>query len=600
MGEYPVRPDMRKQSDENIVKAPASGFGSFAKSMPLRLFFTKVDSADVDEIDAELAQCKVRFAIFIIVVSYITISSMVISPVNAIEPWARAVLIYYCFHSIISLGIYALVRIFPGHYPARRALSMVNDYAALGYSIIAGCTVMLPVYAIIVWITVGNGMRFGRTYLYTSSILAQITIAVIFLLTPHLRADPTLALTLSITALIVPVYASVLLRRIELAKQAAEAASTAKSRFLAQASHDLRQPLHAINLFLFSLQQTGLNTTQGAIADRIDRSLQGVGSLFRSLLDISTLDSGSIQPHIEPVPLGELLSEIVQQNAQLAKWSGTELRVVKTRYMVLADRALLATMIQNLISNALKFAEGRRVLVGCRLRGETVSIQIWDSGDGIAAKHLSSIFDEFFQVKKSSDPDRQGVGLGLSIVARMAELMNLTIEADSRPGAGSVFTIGALPLLDGAKRPVEIPSRFMASAPIAGMEIILVEDDPDVLAATKEMLDAWGCKVSAFTAIPEKIDEFDLIITDYDLGEGKTGADCIAVIRQANRWPIPAIIITGHDEGRITREVDDLDISVLKKPARPAELRSAIGAARSLSMQKPAASKPMSSWYASE
>jgi signal transduction histidine kinase/CheY-like chemotaxis protein len=568
--------------------------------MPLRLFFTKVDSADVDEIDAELAQCKVRFAIFIIVVSYITISSMVISPVNAIEPWARAVLIYYCFHSIISLGIYALVRIFPGHYPARRALSMVNDYAALGYSIIAGCTVMLPVYAIIVWITVGNGMRFGRTYLYTSSILAQITIAVVFLLTPHLRADPTLALTLSITALIVPVYASVLLRRIELAKQAAEAASTAKSRFLAQASHDLRQPLHAINLFLFSLQQTGLNSTQATIADRIDRSLQGVGSLFRSLLDISTLDSGSIQPHIEPVPLGELLSEIVQQNAQLAKWSGTELRVVKTRYMVLADRALLATMIQNLISNALKFAEGRRVLVGCRLRGETVSIQIWDSGDGIAAKHLSSIFDEFFQVKKSSDPDRQGVGLGLSIVARMAELMNLTIEADSRLGAGSVFTIGALPLLDGAKRPVEIPSRFMASAPIAGMEIILVEDDPDVLAATKEMLDAWGCKVSAFTAIPEKIDEFDLIITDYDLGEGKTGADCIAVIRQANRWPIPAIIITGHDEGRITREVDDLDISVLKKPARPAELRSAIGAARSLSMQKPAASKPMSSWYASE
>jgi signal transduction histidine kinase/CheY-like chemotaxis protein len=600
MGEYPVHPDMRKQSDQDAVKASADRFGSFTRPIALRLLFSKVSDAPDDELDAELAQCKVRFAIFIIVVSYITISSMVISPVNAIEPWARAVLIYYCFHSIISLGIYALVRIFPGHYPGRRALSMVNDYAGLGYSIIAGCTVMLPVYAIIVWITVGNGMRFGRTYLYAASILGQITIAVVFLLTPHLRADPTLALTLSITALIVPVYATVLLRRIELAKQAAEAASTAKSRFLAQASHDLRQPLHAINLFLFSLQQTGLNSTQATIADRIDRSLQGVGNLFRSLLDISTLDSGSIQPHIEPVPLGELLSEIVQQNAQLAKWSGTELRIVKTRHMVLADRALLTTMIQNLISNALKFAEGRRVLVGCRLSGETVSIQIWDSGDGIPAKHLSFIFDEFFQVKKSSDPDRQGVGLGLSIVARMAELMNLTIAADSRPGAGSVFTIGALPLLGSAKRPAEIGSRFMPGAPIAGMEIILVEDDPDVLAATKDMLDAWGCKVSAFTAIPEKIDQYDLIITDYDLGDGKSGADCIAVIRQANRWPIPAIIVTGHDEGRITREVDDLEISVLKKPVRPAELRSAIGAARTMSMQKPGASKPMSSWYVSE
>lgn len=600
MGEYPVRPDIPNQSGEHTVKTSAGRFALFAKSTPLRLLFTKVDGAGIDEMDAELAQCKVRFAIFFIVTSYITISSMVVSPVNAIEPWARAVLIYYCVHAIISLGIYALVRMFPGHYPARRALTMVNDYAALGYSIIVGCTVMLPVYAIIVWVTVGNGMRFGRTYLYAASILGQITIAVIFLLTPHWQADPILALTLSTTALIVPVYASVLLRRIETAKQAAEEASTAKSRFLAQASHDLRQPLHAINLFLFSLQQTGLNSAQGAIADRIDRSLQGVGRLFRSLLDISTLDSGSIHPQIEPVSLGELLSEIVQQNAQLAKWSGTELRLVKTRHMVLADRALLATMIQNLISNALKFAEGRRVVVGCRLRGKTVAVQIWDNGDGIAPKHLSFIFDEFFQVKKSSDPDRQGVGLGLSIVARMAELMDLTVEADSRAGAGSVFTVGAIPLFDGEKGRLAVPPRFMAGAPIAGMKIVLVEDDPDVLAATKEMLDAWGCKVSAFTAIPEKIDDFDLIITDYDLGDGKTGADCIAVIRQASRWPIPAIVVTGHDEGRITREIDDLDISVLKKPVRPAELRSAIGAAKALSMQKPSVSKPMSSWYAAE
>lgn len=571
-----------------------------ANLWPMRLLFMQASVSDPDEMAAELAQCKVRFAIFIIVTSYITISSIVVSPANTIEPWARAVLICYCFHSIISLGIYALVRLFPGHYPARRALAMVNDYAALGYSIIVGFTVMLPVYAIIVWITVGNGMRFGRTYLYAASILAQITIAVIFLLTPHWQADPILALTLSVTALIVPVYASVLLRRIEVARQAAEAASTAKSRFLAQASHDLRQPLHAINLFLFSLQQTGLNSNQGAIADRIDRSLQGVGRLFRSLLDISTLDSGSIHPHIEPVPLGELLSEIVQQNAQLAKWSGTQLRLIKTRHIVLADRALLSTMIQNLISNALKFAEGRRVVVGCRLRGKTVAVQIWDRGDGIAANHLSFIFDEFFQVKKSSDPDRQGVGLGLSIVARMAELMSLTVEADSRSGAGSVFTIGALPLFDGAKSPATVPQRFTAGAPIAGMEVVLVEDDPDVLAATKEMLDAWGCKVSAFTAIPKKIDNFDLIITDYDLGDGKTGADCIDVFRRENGWPIPAIIVTGHDEGRITREIDDLEISVLKKPVRPAELRSAIGAARSLSMQKPAVSKPMASWFASE
>lgn len=595
-----MRPEIASQRNEDVKKTPAGGQALFVRSSPLRLVFTKIENASPDELEAELAQSKVRFGIFIIICSYIAVASLVISPINAIEPWARTLLIYYCFYALISAGIHIMIRLFPGHYPARRALAMTNDYAALGFSIIAGCTVMLPIYAVIVWVTVGNGMRFGRTYLYASSVLAQITLAIIFLSTPQWQADPVLALTLSVTALIVPVYASVLLRRIEVAKQAAEAASTAKSRFLAQASHDLRQPLHAINLFLFSLQQTGLNPAQGAIADRIDRSLQGVGRLFRSLLDISTLDSGTIDPYIEPVRLEELLSEIVQQNSQLAKWSGTELRLVNTQHIVLADRALLATMIQNLISNALKFAEGRRVLVGCRLRGETVAVQIWDSGDGIASHHLSFVFDEFFQVKKSSDPDRQGVGLGLSIVARMAELMELRVEANSRQGTGSVFTISGLRLFAGAGHPADIVPRFIAGAPIAGMKVVLVEDDPDVLAATKDILDAWSCKVSAFTAIPEKIDDFDLIITDYDLGDGKTGADCIDIIRQHSGWPIPAIIMTGHDEGRITREVDDLEISILKKPVRPAELRSAIGAARSILMQKPAVSKPMSDWYAAE
>jgi signal transduction histidine kinase/CheY-like chemotaxis protein len=552
------------------------------KSAPLNLLFTKVKDSNPDELAGEVASSKGRLAIFIIVVIYITISSIVVSPTNEIEPWAKALLSYYFFYALLSAGIYALVRAFPGHYPVRRLLSMINDYGALSYSIIAGCTVMLPLYAVIVWITVGNGMRFGRRYLYAASVLAQITIAIIFAFTPHWRADPVLVLTFSLTALVVPIYASVLLNRIEIAKEKAEAASTAKSRFLAQASHDLRQPLHAISLFLFSLQQTGLNAAQGAITDRIDRSLQGVARLFRSLLDVSILDSGSINPRMEPVPLGELLTDIVQQNAQLAKWSGTRLSLVDTRHIVLADRALLATMIQNLISNALKFAEGRRVVVGCRRRGKSVAVQVCDQGGGIAAEHLPTVFDEFFQVKKSADPDRQGVGLGLSIVARMAELLQLKVDVASRLGEGAVFTIGNLPLFRSPGLQPTTSNVRIAGSPIAGLEIILMEDDVDVLAATKEMLDGWDCKTSAFSTVPDNVDNVDLIITDYDLGGGKTGAECISIMRERCGRQIPAIIVTGHDENRIAREVDDPQISVLKKPVRPAELRSAIVAASAL------------------
>ncbi len=576
-----------------------NGFGNsaalFQTMKTLRSFFIKADDSSPDEAAAELAQSKVRFAIFLIVVAYIAIASIIVSPVNEIEPWAKSLLIYYCFYQVVSVGIYVLVRTLPGHYPARRLLAMINDYVALGFSIIANCPVMIPIYAVIVWITVGNGMRYGRRYLYIASMFAQVTLATVFLMTPHLQDSPGLMVTLSLTALIVPIYASVLLREIEVAKKAAESASTAKTRFLAQASHDLRQPLHAMSLFLFNLQQTGLNAAQNTIVDRIDRSLQGVSRLFRSLLDVSTLDSGSITPNTEPVSLEELLSEIVYQNAQLAAWGGTKLSFVKTSHCVRTDRALLATMIQNLISNALKFAEGRKVVVGCRRRGRTIAIQVWDSGDGIAENHISNLFDEFYQVKRSSDPDRQGVGLGLSIVLRMAGLLKLKVDVASQPGKGSVFTIGNLPLFSSTERPAPHSTRRTAASHIAGLKIALVEDDPDVLAATKEMLDVWGCRTAAFTRNPEQTHDLDLVITDYDLGEGRTGMDCIDEIRAQCGWPVPAIIVTGHDENRITDEVGDPAICILKKPVRAAELRSAIGAARAFSKQEPNLRTPLAS-----
>jgi CheY-like chemotaxis protein len=401
-----------------------------------------------------------------------------------------------------------------------------------------------------------------------------------------------LAAMVLLSVVAIPLYAFTLLTSVEHARAEAEAANLAKSRFLAQASHDLRQPLHAISLFIFSLQQTGLNAVQQNVTDRIDRSLQGVARLFRSLLDLSTLDSGAIEPKIEPVALGELLTDIVQQNSHLAEWSGTELRLVDTRKIVLTDRTLLTTMVQNLLSNALKFAAGSTVLVGCRQQGSLIAVQIWDRGDGVPEDHLPHLFDEFYQVKKSGDPDRQGVGLGLAIVARMAKLLGLQARVASRPGAGSCFTIADLPVMQARYTPAIQPAAGLDRSPLNGLRIALVEDDADILAATKELLDAWDCRTTASTSVPDTAADFDLIITDYDLGGGLTGADCINIIRARCGWPVPAIIVTGHDENRIGREVDDPQISILKKPLRPAELRSAIGAARAFLNQRPVVSAP--------
>jgi CheY-like chemotaxis protein/anti-sigma regulatory factor (Ser/Thr protein kinase) len=286
-----------------------------------------------------------------------------------------------------------------------------------------------------------------------------------------------------------------------------------------------------------------------------------------------------VTPKIEPIPVRRLFNGLEQQNAAMAAWTKTDVAFVGSNAMILSDPALLATMVQNLVSNALKYASGRKVLVGCRKCGRTLSIMVVDTGDGIEPVHLPRLKEDFYQVRKLGAPDIQGVGLGLGIVDRLAGLMGLTLEIRSRVGHGTFVAIHGFPLEASADEPSIQSAPTPLAQPLAGLRILLIEDDADVREATVELLESWGCVVEAHAGCPAEPAICDLIVADFDIGGGVTGADAIALVRRATNRRVPAIVMTGHDNERVQSRLD-ADIPVVIKPVRPSELRSLINAAR--------------------
>jgi len=481
--------------------------------------------------------------------------------------------------AVTSLLILIAVMRRPGVSHRRRIVGMAHDYTALAIAMAFGGGTLMPLYALLLWVTLGNGFRYGPRYHLAAVAVALWCMLIVTAINPYWRALPYMTLTLFLTMILVPAYAHTLLTRLHRARDAALEANLAKSRFLAQASHDLRQPIHAISLFTACLRDTGLDGEQREMVNNIDRSLNSVSRLFRSLLDLSTLDSGRVSVKSEVVALEEVLRDLVRQNADMAQWADVTLKHVSTKAYVRVDPGLLATILQNIVSNAIKYAGGGPVLIGCRRRGESLCIQVSDRGPGIAGEHLPKLFDEFYQIRAAGDRDIDGVGLGLPIVKRLASLMQLTVTIRSVVGKGTTVAVAGLPLADRPAAAVSV-RRVGAMSAIDGFKVLLVEDDPIVLAATTSLLEKWGCTVSQATGIPQQGGEdCDLIITDFDLGEKTTGSDCIAEIRRRAQRDIPAIIMTGHDPDAVRTIAGDGDF-ILSKPVRPAELRSVVVAQR--------------------
>ena len=354
------------------------------------------------EKNTELDQANLRLIVATCAILYVVLIGLL--PGLKVETYLPIVAYYGLFLIASILLRQAIVR-WPGHYPARRIFCMLHDYAGTSFGLIVGGEAALPLYAVMVWINLGNGMRYGSRYLAIATALALLALLVIYRLTPAWQAQPFMVLMLMTTSTVIPFYAHLLLERTRKATEEALQANQEKSRLLAQASHDLRQPIHSIGLFTACLRDARLGDEERRLVDNIDRSLLNVSQLFRSILDLYTLDNGRLQPKQENVHLGELLRDLVRRNAEAARWAGVELRLRPCRLWTRTDPGLLSTMLQNLLSNSLKYATERPLLIGVRRRGDGLAVAIYDQGRGIAEEHLPRVFEEFYRVRETRDRD---------------------------------------------------------------------------------------------------------------------------------------------------------------------------------------------------
>jgi signal transduction histidine kinase/CheY-like chemotaxis protein len=369
-------------------------------------------------------------------------------------------------------------------------------------------------------------------------------------------------------------------RRVEERTHQLQLANLAKSRFLAAASHDLRQPLHALNLFVTQLRKEKDQTEKALVIDRIDAAVVAMNELFNALLDISKLDAGVLAPVIVDLPVEQLLKRIETTFVAAAREKGLRLRVVSSSAWIRSDFILLERVLLNLVSNAVRYTVRGGIVVGCRHRAGRLHIEVWDSGIGIPEDQQRNIFGEFFQLAAAEQDRRSGLGLGLAIVDRLCRLLAHPVELTSRLGRGSRFSVST-PL---ASPPTLAPHSPTAPADQAmGRLIIVIDDDALVLDAMRGILKTWGCSVvaaksetAALAALAEHKRQPDLIISDYRLGDGKTGFEVIDQLRNALGARIPAFLISGDTAPERLREATASGYYLLHKPVLPITLRSTV------------------------
>lgn len=359
-----------------------------------------------------------------------------------------------------------------------------------------------------------------------------------------------------------------------------ELANAAKSRFLATASHDLRQPLHALGLFVAQLRTPLKSGERAKTIERVDAAVAEMSELFNALLDISKLDAGVLVPNLTEFPIERLLRRLETTFAQAAGEKGLRLRVVPSAAWVRSDAILLERILLNLVSNAVRYTSEGGVLVGCRQRGETLRIEIWDSGPGIPEDQRQNIFGEFYQLAGSQRDSQGGLGLGLAIVDRLRRLLGHSIELSSIVDKGSRFTI-TVPSATARKfvEPVSFPPLVIDR--VQGKLVVVIDDDALVLEGTGGLLRSWGCRVVTAASHDAALGEIigcgqrpDVIISDYHLSDGKTGIDVIERVRAAFGMPIPAFLISGDVTSEPLRHARTSGYHLLHKPLAPMALRA--------------------------
>jgi Na+/proline symporter/signal transduction histidine kinase len=364
------------------------------------------------------------------------------------------------------------------------------------------------------------------------------------------------------------------------AKASADDANISKTRFLAAASHDLLQPLNAARLYVTSLVERQGSGENAALIGNIDASLDAVEEILGALLDISRLDSGVMKPELASFRIDEILRQLEVEFAPLAREKGLNLKFMPTSLTVTSDRRLLRRLLQNLVSNAVKYTPKGRVLVGCRRHGKRVRIAVIDTGIGIPKSKRRAIFQEFHRLEQGAKVAR-GLGLGMSIVERIARVLDHTIEVDSVLGRGSQFTVEApmaAPIALVARG--RTPQRT-ASGPLTGMRVLCIDNEPKILDGMATLLGGWGCEVTKAASLQQALSQVTAatvpigLLVDYHLDIG-TGLDAIRALRERH-GELPATLITADRSVKLRKEAEAANVQVLYKPIKPASLRASLG-----------------------
>lgn len=365
-------------------------------------------------------------------------------------------------------------------------------------------------------------------------------------------------------------------------KEEAEQATQAKSRFLAAASHDLRQPTHALGMFVSRLAQLPHDGQTRQLIGHLEASVRAMQNLLDGLLDISRLEAQAVQVKVGPFALSGLLAQLRHDLSQTAQDKGLRLRIRDSSVWVLSDATLLYRILLNLAGNALRYTDHGGVLVACRLihGGTQLQIQVWDSGIGIAPEHQQDVFKEFYQVGNAARDRNKGLGLGLSIVQRTADLLHHTLSLASRPGMGTRFAL-TLPVVPPADVVADAASPERAQGDdLQGAEVLVIEDDALVRSALAGLLGGWGVRVYEAQGLADAQQwlrdglQPAVILSDYRLQDGQTGIGVVQLLQAQLPHAVPVCMMSGDTDATLMADAKAAGLILLHKPVRPAKLRN--------------------------
>ena len=363
------------------------------------------------------------------------------------------------------------------------------------------------------------------------------------------------------------------------ARERAEEANRAKSRFLAAASHDLRQPLHSLTLLLDHAVRTSEEPKVAQTLRQATRSAESLHQLFTSLLDLSRLDAGSLAPEVKPLALAKVLEHIDNDYRPLAVGKGLAFDCASSSAWVLSDAVMLDRILRNLLDNAVKYTEVGRIAVQVDERGDSLRVTVRDSGVGIDAAERERVFEEYYQARNPARDRTRGMGLGLAIVKRLCDLLGHRIDVQSEPARGSAFTV----TLQRAEAPAaraddDSPAAARSLDALRGKLVVLLEDDADVIDAMRTLFTDWGCELVSDVEATGAMAQLDLrgrvpdaIVADWRLGTAEHGLQAIERL-QARYGPKPAALVTGEIDATHLAVPAHLPITVMRKPLRSSEL----------------------------